>query len=129
MGLPSEICADQEKVADFEMKLMDIDAEELGIPETEYEAMVTMPSSEFQRICRDLASIGDTGMHLRELGNVFFFHPTPRCINNPLFWTETLDPGQNERDPGCRSGLRFELIVHCLSSFVIDTLWFFSVQN
>ncbi|GAQ81263.1 DNA polymerase delta processivity factor [Klebsormidium nitens] len=51
---------DQEKVADFEMKLMDIDAEELGIPETEYEAMVTMPSSEFQRICRDLASIGDT---------------------------------------------------------------------
>jgi proliferating cell nuclear antigen len=43
------------------MKLMDIDAEELGIPNPEYEAIVTMSSAEFQRICRDLASIGDTG--------------------------------------------------------------------
>ncbi|KAF9665577.1 hypothetical protein SADUNF_Sadunf16G0137500 [Salix dunnii] len=50
----------QDKIADFEMKLMDIDSEHLGIPEAEYQAIVTMPSSEFARICKDLASIGDT---------------------------------------------------------------------
>lgn len=50
----------QDKISDFEMKLMDIDSEHLGIPETEYEAIVKMPSSEFLRICRDLSSIGDT---------------------------------------------------------------------
>ena len=42
------------------MKLMDIDSEHLGIPETEYDVTLRMPSVEFQRICRDLASIGDT---------------------------------------------------------------------
>ncbi|KAK9055335.1 hypothetical protein SSX86_026418 [Deinandra increscens subsp. villosa] len=51
----------QDKIADFEMKLMDIDSEHLGIPEAEYHAIVRMPSSEFARICKDLSSIGDTG--------------------------------------------------------------------
>mmetsp|Transcript_4162 Transcript_4162/g.8563 ORF Transcript_4162/g.8563 Transcript_4162/m.8563 type:complete len:224 (-) Transcript_4162:589-1260(-) len=50
----------QDKISDFELKLMDIDSEHLGIPDTEYEAVVKMPANEFQRICRDLSSIGDT---------------------------------------------------------------------
>lgn len=50
----------QDKIADFEMKLMDIDSEHLGIPEAEYHAIIRMPSAEFARICRDLSSIGDT---------------------------------------------------------------------
>lgn len=54
---------DQERISDFEMKLMDIDSEHLGIPETEYQAIVRMPSSEFARICKDLSSIGDTGWY------------------------------------------------------------------
>jgi len=52
--------ADGSRVSEFEMKLMDIDSEHLGIPETEYKAVVTMPSGEFQRIVRDLGIIGDT---------------------------------------------------------------------
>lgn len=39
---------------------MDIDSEHLGIPEQDYDATVRMPSSEYQRIVRDLTSIGDT---------------------------------------------------------------------
>ncbi|KAG5027429.1 hypothetical protein JHK82_023285 [Glycine max] len=54
----------QDKISDFEMKLMDIDSEHLGIPEAEYHAIVKMPSSEFARICKDLSSIGDTGNQL-----------------------------------------------------------------
>ena len=37
---------------------MDIDADTLGIPETEYDARVTMPSAEFGRIVRDLSMLG-----------------------------------------------------------------------
>ena len=59
--------ADQERISDFEMKLMDIDSEHLGIPETEYQAIVRMPSSEFARICKDLSSIGDTGWYYLRL--------------------------------------------------------------
>jgi len=50
----------QEKVSDFEIKLMDLDGDHLGIPETDYKCVVKMPSSELQRICRDLSLIGDT---------------------------------------------------------------------
>jgi proliferating cell nuclear antigen len=50
----------QDRISDFEMKLMDIDSEHLGIPDTEYKVTVKMPSSEFQRICRDLSILGDT---------------------------------------------------------------------
>ncbi|ERN09641.1 hypothetical protein AMTRI_Chr08g160360 [Amborella trichopoda] len=52
----------QDKISDFEMKLMDIDSEHLGIPEAEYHAIVKMPSSEFATICKDLSTIGDTVM-------------------------------------------------------------------
>jgi len=50
----------QEKVSDYEMKLMNLDAEHLGIPETDYCCVVKMPAAEFQRICRDLSQIGDS---------------------------------------------------------------------
>ena len=42
----------QERISDFELKLMDIDSEQLGIPDTDYAATVKMPSQEFARICK-----------------------------------------------------------------------------
>lgn len=56
-GVPAE----NDRISDFELKLMDIDSEQLGIPETDYSAVVRMPANEFQRICKDLSNIGDTG--------------------------------------------------------------------
>jgi proliferating cell nuclear antigen len=50
----------KDKVSDFKLKLIDIDSEHLGIPDQEYSAVIKMPSGEFQRICRDLATMGDT---------------------------------------------------------------------
>merc|ERR1712112_122666 len=50
----------QEKVSDYEMKLMNLDQEHLGIPETDYSSVVKMPSGEFQRICRDLFQFGES---------------------------------------------------------------------
>lgn len=42
------------------MKLMDIDSDTLGIPDTEYDASVTMYSAEFSRIVRDLSQLGES---------------------------------------------------------------------
>lgn len=42
------------------MKLMDIDAEHLGIPETNYDADISLPSAEFARIVRDLKELGES---------------------------------------------------------------------
>lgn len=51
---------EQDRISEFGLKLMDIENEHLGIPETEYKCNVKMPSAEFQRIVRDLAVLGDT---------------------------------------------------------------------
>lgn len=86
------LASDQEKMSDYEMKLMDLDVEQLGIPvsnssfftvfwvwflltpavsnlrcpaslqEQEYSCVVKMPSGEFARICRDLSQVGDAVM-------------------------------------------------------------------
>ncbi|GAO51699.1 hypothetical protein G7K_5792-t1 [Saitoella complicata NRRL Y-17804] len=50
----------QDRISEYEMKLMDIDQEHLGIPETAYAAVITMPAAEFQRICRDLSGISES---------------------------------------------------------------------
>lgn len=46
--------------AEYGMKLMDIDSEHMEIPDVAYECSVKLPSSEFSRIIRDMATFGDT---------------------------------------------------------------------
>lgn len=55
---------DSDKISEYDLKLMDIDSEHLGIPETTYEAVVTMSSTRFQEICRDLQTLSDSGMFM-----------------------------------------------------------------
>jgi len=52
--------ASNNKLSEFELKLMSIDSDHLGIPDTEYKTTIKMPAGEFQRICRDLTTVGDT---------------------------------------------------------------------
>ena len=40
--------------------MITIDSEHLGIPDTKYSSLITMSSSEFSRICRELYSINET---------------------------------------------------------------------
>lgn len=49
-----------DKVTDFEFKLMEINTEQLGIPESESDCTITMSSNEFRTIISDLSPIGDT---------------------------------------------------------------------
>lgn len=71
-----KICADDEgadsaefifenstadRIAHFELKLMDIDLEHMNVPEdSDYQAVINLPSSEYRRIFSDLSIIGDT---------------------------------------------------------------------
>ena len=57
--------SEKDRISEYSIKLMDIDQEHLGIPETEYAANVVMPSAEFQRICRDLMAISESGRRAR----------------------------------------------------------------
>ncbi|CRK12646.1 hypothetical protein BN1723_001894 [Verticillium longisporum] len=50
----------QDRFSEYDLKLMDIDQEHLGIPDTDYAATITLPSNEFRRICVDLSAMSES---------------------------------------------------------------------
>ncbi|CAG9318330.1 unnamed protein product [Blepharisma stoltei] len=49
-----------ERTSEFQLNLLTLESEHLGVIDQEYVAEITMPSLEFGRICRELAQITDT---------------------------------------------------------------------
>ena len=50
------------RVSDFDLKLMSIESEQLGIPDQDYSAEAKIPASEYQRICRCGSGAACTGV-------------------------------------------------------------------
>lgn len=59
VGFQCESGAD-DRISDFDLKLMQIESEHMEIPEQQYKVTAKLPSSEFQKICRDLKEFGET---------------------------------------------------------------------
>lgn len=54
-----EILSESKKQkSNFQLKLLDIDESQIEVPELDATCMTTMPSVDFQRICRDMSNIG-----------------------------------------------------------------------
>lgn len=53
--------SESDRLSEYDLKLMDIDQDHLGIPDTDYDATITMPSTEFKRICTDLMALSESG--------------------------------------------------------------------
>merc|ERR1711933_319957 len=51
---------EDDRISDFDLKLMQIESEHMEIPEQQYKVIAKLPSSEFQKICRDLKEFGET---------------------------------------------------------------------
>ena len=52
--------AKQERTTEFTLNLISLDMEHLAIPETEYSSRVSINSSEFTKICKELYSLNET---------------------------------------------------------------------
>eukprot|EP00403_Amphidinium_massartii_P020479 CAMPEP_0178400054 /NCGR_PEP_ID=MMETSP0689_2-20121128/15592_1 /TAXON_ID=160604 /ORGANISM="Amphidinium massartii, Strain CS-259" /LENGTH=260 /DNA_ID=CAMNT_0020020839 /DNA_START=78 /DNA_END=860 /DNA_ORIENTATION=- len=52
--------SEDDRIADFDLKLMQIESEHMEIPEQHYKVIAKLPSAEFQKICRDLKEFGET---------------------------------------------------------------------
>lgn len=100
---------DASQTAHFQLKLMDIDSEHMGVPEdTDYSAVINMPSSEYRRIFTDLFVIGDTitieamkqsvsfsvegdigsgSMSIQQSDNAEDKNPVTMTVNNPVKMT------------------------------------------
>lgn len=54
------ILLETEKSAEFQLNLLTLDAESLGIPDTDYPTYIRMSSSEFVRLCRELTQLSES---------------------------------------------------------------------
>ncbi|XP_017847004.2 proliferating cell nuclear antigen [Drosophila busckii] len=59
LGLSFE-SLNKERFADYELRLLNLDQEHLGIPDTDYSCVVHMPATEFARICRDMTTFSES---------------------------------------------------------------------
>ncbi|NBX51340.1 proliferating cell nuclear antigen (pcna) [bacterium] len=50
---------DRNSMTDFKLKLLDVDAEHINLPDVSFDAVMTLPSAFFQRICRDMHNLSD----------------------------------------------------------------------
>jgi proliferating cell nuclear antigen len=86
--------AKQDRVSEYDVKLMDIDSEHLGIPADEPDATITMPSAEFQRIVRDLIALNES-MTLEVTKNAIIFSSNGDVATAQI----TLKPNDNVEKP------------------------------
>jgi len=58
---------DYNKVTDYKLNLIDIDEEVISAPDTDFVTMITMPSNEFQKICREAFNIAEV-IEIKSMG-------------------------------------------------------------
>ena len=57
-----------DRIADFDLKLMQIESEHMEIPEQQFKVVVKMPSAEFLKVCRDSRELDSKELDSKELG-------------------------------------------------------------
>ena len=56
----------------LKMKMMDIDEQKIEIPPAEFDSIITMPSVDFQKICRDCSNLTDV-IEIKSVGTQLIF--------------------------------------------------------
>lgn len=51
--------SDKNSITNYKLNLMDIKYEEVNIPPQNFDNVITMPSNEFQKICRDMSNLSE----------------------------------------------------------------------
>lgn len=51
---------EQDRIMDFDLTLMDLDQDQLQIPETDYQCIVKLETDQFKKIISDMLQLGDT---------------------------------------------------------------------
>lgn len=92
------INGDKNKKTTVRFKLIDLDVVDIKLPATKFESILTMPSDEFNKICRDMSPLTDV-IEIKSVGNQLILGGTGDFANQ-----ETI---LGEQD--CDNGLVFKL--------------------
>ena len=65
--------SEKNSVTNFKLNLMDLHEENIQIPPAEFDSVITMPSSDFQKITRDMHNLADN-IEIKSLENQIIFN-------------------------------------------------------
>lgn len=63
---------EKNSVTSYKLNLMDLNEDKIEIPPAEFESILTLPSGEFQKICRDMYNIAEN-LEIKSVGNQLIF--------------------------------------------------------
>ena len=104
-------------ISSSKLKLLDLDEDILSIPDVEFDSVITMPSVDFQKYCRDLAIISDT-VTISSKGNVFTMSASGDFAEQEIIIGETTNGlviSKKEIEVSCKFPLKY-LNLFCKSS-------------
>lgn len=61
--------SEKNQVTRYKLNLLDRDEPDLQVPDTEFSAKITMPSLDFQKICRDMTLLGAKTVEIKSIGH------------------------------------------------------------
>jgi len=64
--------SDKNSITKFKLNLMDLNDTKLEVPSPEFESVITMPSIDFQKICRDMSNIAEE-IEIKSVGKQLIF--------------------------------------------------------
>jgi proliferating cell nuclear antigen len=64
--------SDKNSITNFKLNLMDLHQDNIEVPPPKFESVITMPSVDFQKICRDMHNLSDE-LEIKSLDNQLIF--------------------------------------------------------
>ena len=64
---------EKNSVTSVELNLMDLNEEKIDIPPQEFDSIITMPSQDFTKHCRDIHNLGCEVLEIRSVGSQLYF--------------------------------------------------------
>lgn len=83
---------EKKQVTRYKLNLLDRDEPDIQLPEVEFATHITMPSLDFQKICRDMTLLGAKTVEIHNVGSSLTFN----CKGHFASRTTVMGDGENE---------------------------------
>jgi proliferating cell nuclear antigen len=97
--------------------LIDPDTEELVVPDVEYTTVISLPSSDFQKIIRDLSGISER-IEIKSVGNDLIFSCKGSFAESCIYRSETGGYLEFMQKPNSSTIIQGEFSLKSLSNFI-----------
>lgn len=88
---------EEKKSTDFDLKLLDLDETKISIPEIAFDAVITMDSQEFNKLCREMYNIADY-VEIRCLKDKIIFTCKGDFANGKTTYRTSSDKEEDENE-------------------------------